>query len=60
MTVSELNRVFVGYKDIIYKDRFTHEVIDYNSMNRREKNKFRNRNIYLMYPEEDKMIVTLF
>ena len=37
MTVSELNHVLAGYKHIVYKDRFTHEVIDYNSMNRREK-----------------------
>lgn len=59
MTVLDLRKILIGCK-IVYKDRFTNEIIDYNNINRRERNMFKNRNIYLMYPKEDKMIVVLF
>ena len=60
MTVSELKHVLIGDMEIVYKDRFTHEDINYNRMNRREKQRFRNRNIYLMYPKDGKMFVSVF
>ena len=60
MTVSEMKHVLVGCYETIYKDRFTHKVIDYDNLNRREKERFRNRNIYLVYPKESKMVIVLY
>ena len=60
MTVSELKHVLAGYNEVIYRDRFTNEVIDYNNLNRRERNRFRNRNVYLVYPKDKAIIVAVF
>lgn len=60
MTVSELKHVLAGCSKVIYRDRFTHEIIDYDNLNRRERNRFRNRNVYLIYPKDKAMIVAVF
>ena len=60
MKVYELRKVLAGNMELAYKDRFTHKDIDVNNMNRREKNMFRNREVYLMYPKEGKMFVSVF
>ena len=58
MKVRDVLHVIAGTDKIIYKTR-QHELIDYNGMTTREKNKFRERNVYLIYPQDKRKILVV-
>ena len=55
MKVKELMHVTPLYVNIVYMDKDTKEHIDYKKMHRKEREEFRNRNIYIIEPQFHKI-----